>query len=285
LTVYGNLAFALKIKRINKKLIEKKVREIAEMLGLADLLKRKPHQLSGGQKQRVAIGRAIIREPLVFLMDEPLSNLDANLKNSMRDEIKRLHNELKATFIYVTHDQIEAMTLATQLVVMNDGKIQQIGTPYEVFMNPTNIFVAKFTGVHSLNVIQCGLTVKSNEFSVSALGGILRGQFATTDIDIENAIIAIRPEGFEFSADGLGLKLRIVSFEILGVDTFVKCVVVEDTENNINVMLPTHLLKNGLQEIFVKPKPDMVMLFHSETGQCIQLQGHIEFAPRSNDSS
>lgn len=188
LTVWGNLAFSLKVKRINKKLIEEKVRKIANMLGVSDLLKRKPHQLSGGQKQRVALGRAIIREPLVFLMDEPLSNLDANLKTSMREEIKRLHKELKATFVYVTHDQIEAMTLATQLVVMNDGKIQQIGRPYDVFMNPANIFVAKFIGTYPLNVIQCELTVKSDEFYINAFGGVFRGHFESTDIRAKSII-------------------------------------------------------------------------------------------------
>lgn len=285
LTVWGNLAFSLKVKRINKKLIEEKVRKIANMLGVSDLLKRKPHQLSGGQKQRVALGRAIIREPLVFLMDEPLSNLDANLKTSMREEIKRLHKELKATFVYVTHDQIEAMTLATQLVVMNDGKIQQIGRPYDVFMNPANIFVAKFIGTYPLNVIQCELTVKSDEFYINAFGGVFRGHFESTDIRAKSIILAIRPEGFEPSVDNIGLKLQIISTEVLGVDTLAKCHITDASKNNVNVILPTNLLEDDLKQVVVKLKPSMVMLFNADTGQRIQLQNDIEFELCSYDSS
>lgn len=154
LTVYGNLAFSLKAKHIKKSIIEEKVSQVARMLDIEGLLKRKPHQLSGGQQQRVAIGRAIIREPAVFLMDEPLSNLDVNLRVNMRKEIKHIHEDLNATFIYVTHAQTEAMTLATSLVVMNEGVIQQLGTPFDVFMRPQNTFVAKFMGAHPINLLR-----------------------------------------------------------------------------------------------------------------------------------
>lgn len=146
MTVFGNMAFSLKVRRKKKDFINRKVAEVAEMLNLTEYLKRKPHQLSGGQKQRVAIGRAIVREPKVFLFDEPLSNLDIALRNKMRDELKKLHSELGATIVYVTHDQVEAMTLATTIVVLNEGEIQQVGTPFEIFMRPKTRFVASFIG-------------------------------------------------------------------------------------------------------------------------------------------
>lgn len=138
LSVYNNLAFPLKARHYKKNVIEQEVAKVSQMLGLTELLKRKPDELSGGQKQRVAIGRAIIRNPKIFLMDEPLSSLDVTLKQSVRNEIKLLYNQLNATIIYVTHDQTEAMTLATKLVVLNDGVIQQIGSPQDVFMHPNN---------------------------------------------------------------------------------------------------------------------------------------------------
>ncbi|HGK7411113.1 MULTISPECIES: ABC transporter ATP-binding protein [Enterobacteriaceae] len=151
MTVFGNMAFSLKVRRKKKDFIKKRVAEVAEMLDLTKYLKRKPHQLSGGQKQRVAIGRAIVREPKVFLLDEPLSNLDITLRNKMRDELKKIHRELGATIVYVTHDQVEAMTLATRIVVLNNGEIQQIGTPFEVFMQPKTRFVASFMGSPQMN--------------------------------------------------------------------------------------------------------------------------------------
>lgn len=276
LTVYGNLVFALKVRRVNKKLIDEKVRKIADMLELSELLKRKPHQLSGGQKQRVAIGRAIIREPLVFLMDEPLSNLDANLKSSMREELKRLHKELQTTFIYVTHDQIEAMMLATQLVVMNGGKIQQVGSPYEVFMNPSNLFVAKFIGTHPLNLFRCNAINNKGELSVNFLGGRLCARLdlsCETYEGIEDVFVGVRSEGFEFVSDNAGLRLDVLSAEVLGIETLVKCS--GNGGDNINVLLPTASLQQNMTEIFVLLKTNMVMLFNVVTGERIILDGEI----------
>ncbi len=151
MTVYDNMAFSLKLRKMNKKEIDKTVRRAADILDITDYLKRKPKALSGGQKQRVAIGRAIVREPQVFLMDETLSNLDAKLRNQMRAEIIKLRQRIDTTFVYVTHDQTEAMTLGDRIVIMKDGFIQQTGTPHEVFNHPANLFVAGFIGTPQMN--------------------------------------------------------------------------------------------------------------------------------------
>lgn len=167
MTVYGNMAYALKIRKLPKDEIDKKVREVAKILEIEQLLDRKPAALSGGQKQRVAIGSAIIRKPKAFLMDEPLSNLDAKLRAQMRVELVKLHKQLDTTIIYVTHDQTEAMTLGTKIVVMKDGLIQQVGAPQSIYDNPVNLFVAGFLGSPSMNFFRC--TVKAEENNRTAL--------------------------------------------------------------------------------------------------------------------
>ena len=166
MTVYDNMAFSLKLKKTPKAEIDRKVREAAEILDITEYLNRKPKALSGGQRQRVAIGRAIVRNPKVFLMDEPLSNLDAKLRNQMRAELIKLRHEIKGTFIYVTHDQTEAMTLGDRIVVMKDGVVQQIATPQEVFNHPANIFVAGFIGVPQMNFFDAQLVRSGNGFTV-----------------------------------------------------------------------------------------------------------------------
>ncbi|MDD3992769.1 MAG: sn-glycerol-3-phosphate ABC transporter ATP-binding protein UgpC [Desulfobacteraceae bacterium] len=153
MNVYKNMSFGLQLQRTPKDEIQRRVVEAARILGLEELLQRKPHELSGGQRQRVAMGRAIVRHPSVFLFDEPLSNLDAKLRTQMRTEIKRLHKKVNTTIIYVTHDQIEAMTLADRIVVLRDGRIEQVGTPMEVFQNPANTFVAGFIGSPPMNLV------------------------------------------------------------------------------------------------------------------------------------
>ena len=167
MTVYGNMAYALKIRKMPKDEIDKKVHEVAKILEIEQLLDRKPAALSGGQKQRVAIGSAIIRKPKAFLMDEPLSNLDAKLRAQMRVELVKLHKQLDTTIIYVTHDQTEAMTLGTKIVVMKDGLIQQVGAPQSIYDNPVNLFVAGFLGSPAMNFFQC--TVKAEENNRTAL--------------------------------------------------------------------------------------------------------------------
>ena len=167
MTVYGNMAYALKIRKLPKDEIDRKVHEVAKILEIEQLLDRKPAALSGGQKQRVAIGSAIIRKPKAFLMDEPLSNLDAKLRAQMRVELVKLHKQLDTTIIYVTHDQTEAMTLGTKIVVMKDGLIQQVGAPQDIYDDPVNLFVAGFLGSPSMNFFQC--TVKEEENNRTAL--------------------------------------------------------------------------------------------------------------------
>ena len=159
MTVYDNMAFGLKMRKFPKADIEKRVSEAATLLGIPDLLKRKPRQLSGGQRQRVAVGRAIVRHPQVFLFDEPLSNLDAKLRVQMRVELKRLHERLETTAIYVTHDQVEAMTLGDRVVIMKDGAVQQVGEPLEVYSRPRNKFVAGFMGSPAMNFMDTTITV------------------------------------------------------------------------------------------------------------------------------
>ena len=171
MTVYENMAFSLKLKKTPKDVIDRKVREAAEILDITEYLDRKPKALSGGQRQRVAIGRAIVRDPAVFLMDEPLSNLDAKLRNQMRAEIIKLRQRIDTTFVYVTHDQTEAMTLGDRIVIMRDGFIQQIGTPQEVFDRPANLFVAGFIGTPQMNLFDARLTKNGDKYAVE-VGGI-----------------------------------------------------------------------------------------------------------------
>lgn len=157
MSIFDNLAFPLKIRKVSKELIEKKVKEVAEVLGLSDYLYRKPKEISGGQRQRVALGRAMVRSPKIYLLDEPLSNLDTKLRLSMRTELIRLYRSLDVIFVYVTHDQIEAMTMGTRIVVMKDGVIQQIGTPQEIYDKPSNLFVATFMGTPQMNTVTATL--------------------------------------------------------------------------------------------------------------------------------
>jgi len=173
MTVFENMSFGLKLRKYSKVDISQRVREAAGILNIEDLLDRRPKQLSGGQRQRVAMGRAIVRHPQVFLFDEPLSNLDAKLRVQMRTEIKRIHRKVATTVIYVTHDQVEAMTLADRTVVMNEGNIEQVGTPQDLYENPATHFVAGFIGSPSMNFIPCTLGKNSGGLEVH-LGGKLK---------------------------------------------------------------------------------------------------------------
>ena len=196
MTVYDNMAYGLKLRKYSKDEIDKRVREAAEILGLTDLLERKPAALSGGQRQRVALGRAIVRDAKVFLMDEPLSNLDAKLRVQMRTEIAKLHNRLETTSIYVTHDQTEAMTLATRIVVLNEGIIQQIGTPEDVYNKPANIFVAGFMGSPAMNFFD--VTYKDGRVTSSVFDFEAQPPFRrildSNNYDGKELVFGIRPE-------------------------------------------------------------------------------------------
>ena len=200
LSVYDNMAFALKLRKMPKDEIDKKVKEAAKILDLSHLLDRKPKALSGGQRQRVALGRAIVRNPKVFLMDEPLSNLDAKLRTAMRTEITKLHKSLGTTFIYVTHDQVEAMTMADRIVVMKDGIVQQIATPQDIYDNPNNMFVAGFIGAPQMNFIDVELIEKDGEIyaqndalSIKLNGGDCNSLKSNNYIG-KQVILGIRPE-------------------------------------------------------------------------------------------
>ncbi|MDD6160079.1 MAG: sn-glycerol-3-phosphate ABC transporter ATP-binding protein UgpC [Oscillospiraceae bacterium] len=200
MTVYDNMAFALKLRKVPKDEIDKRVREAAEILDITQYLERKPKALSGGQRQRVAIGRAIVREPKVFLMDEPLSNLDAKLRNQMRAEIIKLRQRINTTFIYVTHDQTEAMTLGDRIVIMKDGWIMQIGTPQEVFDHPANIFVAGFIGMPQMNFFGAKLIKNGDAYCVEcngakvALADDIQKKLAANGVEGKDIILGCRPE-------------------------------------------------------------------------------------------
>ena len=208
MTVFDNMGFALKQRHVSKEEIKRRVHEAAEILNISELLHRKPKALSGGQRQRVAIGRAIVREPKVFLMDEPLSNLDAKLRNLMRAEIIKLHKRLDTTFIYVTHDQTEAMTLGDRIVIMKDGFIQQIGTPQEVFNHPANLFVAGFIGTPQMNFFDAELIKEGDEYFVSVydlkigLTGKMNSLLREKNTGGQNIKLGIRPEHISLAKPG-----------------------------------------------------------------------------------
>jgi len=220
MTVYDNMAFALKLRHTPKKEIEKKVKQAAEILDITDYLNRKPKALSGGQRQRVAIGRAIVRDPKVMLMDEPLSNLDAKLRNQMRAEIIKLRERIDTTFIYVTHDQTEAMTLGDRIVIMKDGFIQQIGTPQEVFNHPYNLFVAGFIGAPTMNFLDAEL-IKVNGKYVVSVGGITvelpeekQARLAANEVAEGAITLGVRPE--HISLDDNGIDAVVDVHELMG---------------------------------------------------------------------
>ena len=215
MTVYENMAFSLKLRKEKKDVIDKKVREAAEILDITQYLDRKPKALSGGQRQRVAIGRAIVRDPKVFLMDEPLSNLDAKLRNQMRAEIIKLRERINTTFIYVTHDQTEAMTLGDRIVIMRDGYIQQIGTPQDVFNHPANLFVAGFIGMPVMNMFDGRLTREGDKY-FAELGGIKvelskdkEERLKKNNVQAQDVILGIRPEHTELADKGVPAKIDV----------------------------------------------------------------------------
>ena len=208
MTVYENMAFPLKLRKFPKDEIDKRVREAAETLDITQYLDRKPKALSGGQRQRVAIGRAIVREPKVLLMDEPLSNLDAKLRNQMRAEIIKLRQKIDTTFMYVTHDQTEAMTLGDRIVIMKDGVIQQVGTPQEVFDHPANLFVAGFIGVPQMNFFDAELVKADGKYAVT-VGGIQvelseekQAALAKNGVEPQAITLGVRPEHIALMGDG-----------------------------------------------------------------------------------
>jgi len=215
MTVYDNMAFALKLRKTPKGEIDKKVKQAAEILDITEYLGRKPKALSGGQRQRVAIGRAIVRDPQVFLMDEPLSNLDAKLRNQMRAEIIKLRERINTTFIYVTHDQTEAMTLGDRIVIMKDGFIQQIGTPQEVFNHPYNLFVAGFIGSPQMNFFDAKLIKVGDKYAIDLYGHQVvlseekQAALAANKVEEQEITLGVRPEHITVGETGVAGKIDV----------------------------------------------------------------------------
>ena len=213
MTVFENMSYGLKILKIPKNEISSRVQNAAEILELGELLKRKPSQLSGGQRQRVAMGRAIVRDPVAFLFDEPLSNLDAKLRVQMRLEIKKLQKQLKTTSLYVTHDQVEAMTLADRMVVMNEGNVEHVGTPLEVYTKPKTLFTAQFIGSPAMNILkgEC----QSNQIKLSSGATLKANSKHNGEVNV-----GLRPEDFTIDEKGT-IKLKVELVELIGANTLI----------------------------------------------------------------
>lgn len=275
MTVYHNMAFSLTLRKENSDHIHERVMWAAGILGLIPYLNRKPKELSGGQRQRVALGRAIVRDPKVFLLDEPLSNLDAKLRGVMRKELKELHHRLGSTMIYVTHDQIEALTLADRVVVMKDGYIQQVAKPVELYQRPVNLFVANFIGTPPMNMIKG--VIKSD------------GTLAVHDVEIEikhhpsfnnlkklgyfdkEMIVGIRPENFTIEklcteSEQNGFVTKVNLYELLGSDALVH--VNLEGKNAILKINARQVFETG-QDVVIKVDPLHIYFFDAETGVCI----------------
>jgi multiple sugar transport system ATP-binding protein len=266
MSVYDNMAYGLKIRGLAKSEIEARVKRAAGILELAPLLERKPRQLSGGQRQRVAMGRAIVREPAVFLFDEPLSNLDAKLRVQMRFEIQKLHRRLGTTSMYVTHDQVEAMTLAQRMIVMNAGRAEQIGTPMEVYENPATVFVAGFIGSPAMNFIKGTLRRESGRAWVDAPDGVkLPAPGNRGGHDGQSVVYGVRPEHLAIAANGAGGVPAVVHVvEPTGADTFVYTTLAGTQV--CAVFTERHDFRAG-EGIQLQPQLDVVHLFDAASGR------------------
>jgi len=264
MTVYDNLAFPLKIRKLPKDEIDRNVKEVAELLQIKHLLNRKPKELSGGEQQRTALGRAIIRRPKVFLLDEPLSNLDAKLRVLMRAELKRLQKELKITTIYVTHDQVEAMTMSDRIAVMNLGRIMQVGTPHNIFNNPANVFVAGFIGSPPTNFIECDFIESNGSFILDSgffkytlpreLGILIK------DANVSKVILGIRPQHIIVKREKIvnGIKASIYVVEPLGTETILT---LKLDDFMIKAVVPPTFQGSIGDEVWLRFREDRIMLF------------------------
>ncbi len=278
LTVFENMAFSLRLKKVPNEIVYEKVTAAAEILGITEYLTRKPRALSGGQRQRVAIGRAMVRDSKIFLMDEPLSNLDAKLRNQMRAEIILLRQKIDTTFIYVTHDQTEAMTLGDRIVIMKDGFIQQVGTPTQVFDMPDNLFVAEFIGAPKMNTFKTSLVCENGKYYVTPYGVKIEVTGKKGDMLREkNAksgeiILGVRPEHFVLAdkSNPSAIPCKIVVNEMMGSELHLH--VVEENGDNLIVRIPTvslddeirHSLVYG-QTIYVTFESKVMHFFDPET--------------------
>ena len=257
LTVFENMAFSLRLKKAPQEEVYEKVTKAAEILGITEYLTRKPRALSGGQRQRVAIGRAMVRDSKVFLMDEPLSNLDAKLRNQMRAEIILLRQKIDTTFIYVTHDQTEAMTLGDRIVIMKDGFIQQVGTPTEVFDMPVNLFVAEFIGAPKMNTFKTNLVCEDGKYYVTPYGAKIEVTSKKAEmlkkkgIGSDEIILGVRPEHFVLSnkEDPRAIPCKIVVNEMMGSELHLH--VLEENGDRLIVRIPTVSLYDDERDALV----------------------------------
>ena len=286
MTVYDNIAYGLKLRKFPRRVIDQKVREAAEILDITDLLKRKPKALSGGQRQRVAIGRAIVRSPKAFLMDEPLSNLDAKLRNQMRTEIIKLRQRIQTTFVYVTHDQTEAMTLGDRIVIMKEGYVQQIGTPRQVFHDPNNLFVAGFIGTPQMNFFH-GELHREGETYFLELGGTRleiaeekQQRLRQYDVPAQPVVAGIRPEHVLLT-EGEGFSGQVDVIEMMGSNTHLhvrfgdeECVIVVPDGDE-----PVREFQHGETVQFMF-HADRIHLFSRETEQNLE---HAPAAPAAEE--
>jgi multiple sugar transport system ATP-binding protein len=265
MTVAANMAFSMKLRGAEQSEIDTRVNRAAEILGLGPYLERFPRQLSGGQRQRVAMGRAIVRDPQVFLFDEPLSNLDAKLRVQMRTEIKELHQRLKTTTVYVTHDQIEAMTMADKIVVMHDGIVEQIGTPLQLYDNPANQFVAGFIGSPAMNFIKGTLKRSNGKNAVEIPGGQRLPTLDNVGGDDGQAVIyGVRPEHFDIGKNGGGMPVNVHVVEPTGADTFVYGDV--GGSKLCAVFSERHEFRNG-EVVSLIPRPESTHVFDATSGK------------------
>jgi multiple sugar transport system ATP-binding protein len=260
LTVEANIGFPLKIARVKKEERKRRVVEVARMLGLEEYLQRKPGQLSGGQRQRVAMGRAIVRQPAVFLMDEPLSNLDAKLRVQMRADIAALQARLGVTTVYVTHDQAEAMTLGDRVVVMHNGRVQQCGPPRELYDRPANLFVAGFIGSPAMNL--CTLRANNGRLTLGGESVAVPGSAANSGQEV---VLGFRPESLEVAADGISAEVEVV--EEIGADAYLFCVGdVGGEPTKLVARTEARLAPERGARVWLKPRAQEAHLFDPATG-------------------
>ena len=285
MTVYDNMAFGLKLRHTPKEEIDKRVRAAAEILEISELLTRKPKALSGGQRQRVALGRTIVRDPKVFLLDEPLSNLDAKLRVAMRSEITKLHEKLQTTFIYVTHDQTEAMTMGNRIVVMKDGFIQQVDTPITLFEDPSNLFVATFLGSPQMNIIEAelfmdGKTLKAKlndrDDQVVVFPDIKAKQLANASYIGQKVLLGIRPEHVRPNQGKLSVFVDVV--EHLG-DESILYTKLENRKEQFIIKIPFNSKLHSNENINVEIDMNHVYLFDHETHKSIMGIPHEDEIP------
>ncbi|MBX5165505.1 MULTISPECIES: ABC transporter ATP-binding protein [unclassified Rhizobium] len=270
LTVHRNIGFGLEMRKVPADDRDKAVRDAAKLLQIENLLDRKPSQLSGGQRQRVAIGRALVRKPEVFLFDEPLSNLDAKLRMEMRTEIKRLHQMLKTTVVYVTHDQIEAMTLASRIAVMRDGRIEQLGTPEEIYNHPATLYVATFVGAPPMNLLKA--TVRDNRLVLSGsdTGLLLPARFRDTAGNGRDLVLGIRPEALRTDGPGPSIEATAEVAELTGPELVVTALA---GNQRLMACLPPRTPIRDNEKLTLFFDEEAMHLFDAETGlSCLREQ-------------